>query len=339
MPTPTLPRRAPAKIGVFASLAIMALVSACSTASETAAEPTESTDTLTLSLNLYTRELPYFQQIVKGAQTAADQDGDVELDLTYGQVDPQMQYSQIESALSTSPDGILVVPMDAGALIPILQQASLASIPAVTVANDLVEDGQQYQTAHVGADYVEVGRLKAQFLADTLEGSGKIGYVHAIRGNSFTEGQFTGAKEIFAENPDLEVIDAGYAGSFSSDAGLRAAENILTAHPDLDAIFFDNDDLALGGITAIQQRGIDPEDIVVIGGDGTPDALAAIGAGTLDMTISLCGYVTGLRSTELMLAFLRDGQEPAERVLEIPTLQITADTLEDSLAQIDAGEC
>ncbi|GAB3259306.1 sugar ABC transporter substrate-binding protein [Kineosporia babensis] len=328
-----------ARLPLAAATAAVLLTSACSSASPATAEGGTSEGKVTVAMNLYSRELPYFQQIVKGAQAAGDADGNLDLKVTYGEVDPQMQYSQLESALSTSPDALMVVPMDAASVVPVLQQASTSGVPVVTVANDLTEAGQQVQTAHVGANYEEVGRVKAQYLAETLGSKAKVGYIHAIRGNSFTEEQFVGAKEVFAENPGLEIIDGGYAGAFSSDAGLTTAENLLTAHPDLDAIYFDNDDLALGGITAIQQRGIDSDDIVVIGGDGTPDAIAAVEAGTLDMTVSLCGYVTGVRSTELMLDFLRNGTKPAERVLEIPTLQIDSDSVTEAKEKITAGEC
>jgi ABC-type sugar transport system substrate-binding protein len=293
---------------------------------------------LQLEFNVYSRSLPYFQDMIRGIEDVAEEEG-VSVGVTYGETDPQLQYSQLENALSTAPDGLLVVPVDASALIPVIQQASTNGVPVVTLSNDLAAEGHEYQLAHTGAEYVEVGRQKAQYIVDQLGGQGTVGYIHGIRGLTFSEDQARGALEVFAENPGITLIDGPYAGEFSSDAGLTATENVLTGNPDIDALYYDNDDIALGGILAVQQRDIPLEDILIIGTDGGAPALEAIANEELDMTIHLCGYATGTLGAQLLIDFLRDGTEPDDRFVTIEALTITGENLEDAQTQIDAGDC
>jgi ABC-type sugar transport system substrate-binding protein len=295
-------------------------------------------DDLTIELNIYSRSLPYFQDVVSGAQRQAEEEG-ATLNVTYGETDPQLQYQQIENALTQAPDGVVVVPVDPVALIPVLQQATDNGISVVTAVNDIAEEAHEYPVAHVGKDYFEVGREKAQYLVDQLGGQGTVAMIHGIRGLLFTELQGQGAMEVFAENPGITVIDGPYTGEFSSDAGLGVAENVLTANPDVDALYFDNDDIALGGVLAAQQRGIPLEDILIIGTDGGEPARQAVNSGELDMTITLCGVSTGARAVEVLVAQLRDDTRPDGRVVDVTSQIITQDTYAEVEDLIASGEC
>ncbi|SFL39135.1 sugar ABC transporter substrate-binding protein [Geodermatophilus ruber] len=295
-------------------------------------------DPMTVEVNVYSRSLPYFQDFVAGAQERAEAEG-VTLNVTYGETDPQLQYDQVQNALTKSPDGVIVVPVDPAALVPVFQQASDGGLPVLTAVNDIEEDGWPYVVGHVGKEYFEVGREKAQYIVDALGGQGTVAMIHGIRGLLFSELQGQGAMEVFAENPGITVIDGPYTGEFSSDAGLAAAENVLTANPDVDALYFDNDDIALGGVLAAQQRGIAMEDIVIIGTDGGEPARQAVANGELDMTITLCGVATGKLAMDTLVAFVRDGQKPDERFVDVPSQLITTESYEDVEALIAAGDC
>ncbi|WP_123026700.1 sugar ABC transporter substrate-binding protein [Mycolicibacterium stellerae] len=294
---------------------------------------------LKLAMNVYSRTLPYFQDMIRGVQDVAHEDGHTKVDVTYGDTNPQLQYNQLENALSTSPNGLLIVPVNPSALIPVIQKAASNGVSVVTMANDIDEAGHSSQLAHVGQEYVELGRQKAQYIVDALGGRGTVGYVHGIRGLTFSERQAEGAKEVFTANPGITLIDGPYAGQFSSDAGLTATENVLTAHPDVNALYFDNDDIALGGILAVQQRGRPMDSIVIIGTDGGAPALEAVGAKTMDMTISLCGYATGRQGAQVLINYLRENKKPAERFVEVDSLTITSANLTDAQAKIKDGKC
>ncbi|NEK56989.1 sugar ABC transporter substrate-binding protein [Geodermatophilus sabuli] len=326
--------------GALTAAGLVLSLAACSGGSDEAAAAGGGggDDDLTVEMNLYSRSLPYFQDFVAGAQERADAEG-VTLNVTYGETDPQLQYDQVQNALTQSPDGVIVVPVDPAALIPVFQQASDGGIPVLTAINDIEEDGWASVVGHVGKEYTEVGREKAQYLVDTLGGQGTVAIIHGIRGLLFSELQAEGAREVFAENPGITVIEGPYTGEFSSDAGLAAAENVLTANPDVDALYFDNDDIALGGVLAAQQRGIAMEDIVIIGTDGGEPARQAVAAGELDMTITLCGFLNGKQAMDTLVTFIRDGEEPSGRTVDVTSQMVTPDTYEDVEALIASGDC
>jgi ABC-type sugar transport system substrate-binding protein len=293
---------------------------------------------LSIELNLYSRSLPYFQDVVAGAQKQAKEEG-VTLHVTYGETDPQLQYQQIENALTQAPDGVIVVPVDPAALLPVIQQAADNGISVETAVNNIAEEGRQNTIAHVGKDYLEVGREKAQYVVDQLGGQGTVAMIHGIRGLLFTELQGKGAMEVFAKNPGITVIDGPYTGEFSSDAGLAAAENVLTANPDVDALYFDNDDIALGGVLAAQQRGVSLDNLLIIGTDGGAPARQAVNAGELDMTITLCGVLTGARAVEVLVAELRDGTRPDGHDIDVTSQMITKDNYSEVEDLIASGKC
>jgi ABC-type sugar transport system substrate-binding protein len=329
------PRRA---VTATVATGLLLSMAACSGDSGGSAAAAGADKPLTLELNVYSRALPYYQDLVAGAEKTAKKLG-VTLDVTYGETDPQLQYDQVENAVTSAPDGLIVAPIDQVALIPVIQMASENGVPVVTVGDNLAEEGRSFQLTFVGTEYEAVGKQKAEFIVDALGGQGKVAVIHGIRGLHFTEGQWAdGALPVFEANPGITLIDGGYTGQFTTDAGLAATENLLTANPDLDAIYFDNDDLALGGVLALQQRGISLQDIVAIGTDGGAPARQAVAAGELDMTISICGYVTGVRAVEVLTAYLRDGDSPPAHV-QTDTLTVTPDTAAEAEKVVERGEC
>jgi ABC-type sugar transport system substrate-binding protein len=323
---------------VAAGVAVISLtLSACTSASDDEGEPTDG-GRKAIAVNLYSRALPYFQEIAAGVEAAAEENG-WEVEVTWGQTDPQLQFNQIQNAAQSQPSGMIVAPVDQEALIPAFETADSAGVTMVTVADDVAESGHDSELAFVGVEYVELGRQKAQWIVDQLGGEGTVAVVHGIRGLHFTEAQWEGAQEVFDANPGITVIDGPYAGEFSSDAGLAATENVLTANPDVDAIYFDNDDLALGGVLAAKGRGIDMDDIILIGTDGGEPARKAVAAGELDYTISLCGYATGEIATNVIIDYVESGETPDDHIVPIPVLEFTPETVEENNAKVEAKEC
>ena len=144
---------------------------------------------------------------------------------------------------------------------------------------------------------------------------------------------------VFDQYPDIELVDVGYAGGFSTDLGLEKAENVLTQSPDLSAIYFDNDDLALGGILAAKARSIAMEDIFIVGTDGGLPAREAARAGELDYSISLCGYATGVLATGVIVAKAESGSDPSGPTVPVAVFEFTPETVDALEAAIADKSC
>lgn len=291
----------------------------------------------TIAFNLAGRQIPYYRDLAAGMKAEATSQG-WELKETFGDQRVPTQLQQIENLITTRPDGLVIGPIDQEAAISAYQMAFEQQIPIATVSDNIGESGVQFQLAYVGHVYEVLGKAKAQWIVDELGGEGKVGIIHAIRGGNFTEEQDKGAKAVFAENPGIEVVDGPYVGDFTADVGLRGTENLLAREPDLDALFFDNDDIALGGIEAVQARDIPPDEIIIAGTDGGPPALEAVKKGDLDVTFSLCGYAQGAQAVRTLIDYIRDGKKPPANV-ETPQVVFTTDNIDEKLASLTREEC
>jgi ABC-type sugar transport system substrate-binding protein len=288
----------------------------------------------TIAVNMYTADNPYFQEMLDGIEATAEEFG-WEVQATFGNADPTEQVNQIQNAIATQPDALIVVPIDEEASVPPIRQAADAGIPVFTMGDNLGEEGQEVQVAYVGADYEEVGVLKAEFIAEELgDEGGTVGIIHGIRGLNFTEAGADGAESVFNEIPAIELIDGPYTGAFASDVGLEATENMLTRNPDFDAFYFDNDSIAIGGIQAIEERNIPHDEIITTGTDGTPAALEAVEKGTLDYTIHLCGVGQGVNAMNVIRDYLEEDTEP-EKIVATEMYEITPANFEEQLPVLE----
>lgn len=264
-----------------------------------------------VAVSMYARDNPFFAQVVSGIQYEAKKKG-VDVAVSWAENDPAQEVTNIQNLITRQPDGLIISPIDAHALIPPVQQAKQAGIPVVIVTDDIAQEGQQYQLTSMSSDYTNTGKIKAQFIADKLNGQGKVAVLHLIRGLAFTESQWAGAKQVFAKYPGIKIVAEKYAGGAASNLGLDAAENFLTANPDLDAIYVDNDPLAAGVIQGVKQRHVDHK-VIIVGADGTPDAIKAVRDGDLDLTIDFCGFDEGRRALNALYDYKVNGKVDTEK--------------------------
>lgn len=251
----------------------------------------------TIYNNQYTQEVQYFRDKADGMNARAAELG-ATVENEYGDVTPEKQIEQVENAITRQPTAMAVVPMDGKSLEPVMRLAQEQGIPSFVVGARI--DNLDIVEAFVGAPNVQDGEEKAEFVVEQLQGKGTVGIVRGINGQSFAMEQGEGYDNVLSKEPGIKVVDGGFAGGYASDLGLERTENLLTRAPELDAIIYDADDLALGGLQAIQQAGIPFEDIVIVSTDGAPTALDAVEKGEIDYTLSLCGYAQGIQIVDLM---------------------------------------
>lgn len=290
----------------------------------------------TIAVNQYSREIPYFQEMLKGMQERAKEYGWT-IETTFANNDPEQQVDQITNAITKRPDALIVIPIDEQAIVPPIRQAKEAGIPAITMGDNIAEEARDAQTAFIGVDYENLGKEKAELVVKQLGGKGSVGWIHGIRGINFSEAQIRGSKPVWEANSGITLVDGPWTGAFSSDKGLTATENLLSRDSNLDAIIFDNDDIALGGIKALQGRNIKPDDIFTVGTDGGPAALEAVRNGDLDATFSLCGFKQGKLAMET-LKELFDGTQPPPEIITKTEL-FTPDNIDEEIKKVEAGEC
>ncbi len=235
---------------------------------------------------------PYYARMGDGAKRAAEELG---INLTWlsaqfnGDIDGQIGI--VENEIIKNPDAIVLVPMNATALIPKILEANNAGIPVIT-ADTRAEEGLAKIETFVGLDEKQSFMGMAEYVVEQLGGEGKVAILEGFRGSSTAELRLEGMMEVFGAAEGIEVV-ASIAADWDQEKGLKASEDILQANPDVDAIIGSNDLMALGAVQAVKSAG-KLDQILIVGDDAIPSALAALRSGELDATIDgntdLVGY-------------------------------------------------
>jgi len=291
-----------------------------------AAADTEPKD---IYLNTYAQGIPYFDDWQAGATFQAEELG-WSVEAEQGNTTPEQQVQQIENALATQPDAIMLTPIDEESLVPVLRTAQDQGVAVITIGAK-TSDPESTITSFVARDNFDLGVTKADYINEQLGGEGKVGIIHGIRGLTFTEEQADAYEQTLADG--IEVVDGPYTGGFSADLGLDATANLITANPDLDAIIFDNDDLAAGGVEALKNAGVNLDDIIVVGTDGGEAALDAVEAGEIDMTVNLCGFREGASGVDALNTFYTEGSVDERIVSDVEVF--TTENAADLRAELD----
>lgn len=235
-------------------------------------------DEMIVGLSVSTLNNPFFVSLEEGVVGAAEAEG-TDVRTVDAQDDTAKQLNDINDLIQQGVDVLLINPVDSAAIEPAIESANAAGIPVITL--DRSSEGGEVVTL-VASDNVEGGEIAAQRIID-LVGEGAVTVqLEGVPGASATRERGEGFMNVAEEG--LDVVDSQTA-NFNRSEGLTVMENMLQSNSDISAIFAQNDEMALGALEAIEAAGL-AEDIIVVGFDGTEDALAAIEEGRMDATVA-----------------------------------------------------
>ncbi|MBE2998904.1 substrate-binding domain-containing protein [Nocardiopsis sp. HNM0947] len=281
--------------------------------------PDSSSEGPRVGMSVSTLNNPFFLQMRDGAEEEAA-DAGVDLVVTDAQDDPSQQADQIENFVSTGVDTMVLNPVDSDAVGPPVRGANNADIPVIA-ADRGVNDAET--EALVTSDNVEGGRLAAQVLAEEIGEEGRIAVLQGTPGASASRERGEGFSEGIAEYGDIEVV-AEQPADFDRTRGLDVMTNMLQANGDIDAVFAENDEMALGASAALSDAG---EEAVVVGFDGTPEGFEAVEQGTLFATIAQQPAELGRVAVRNAIDAARG--ESVEEDVRVPVEIVTEDNVDD----------
>ncbi|MEV4259446.1 substrate-binding domain-containing protein, partial [Spirillospora sp. NPDC049652] len=234
---------------------------------------------LKIGLSVSTLNNPFFVQFRDGAQEEARKQG-VTLAVQDAQNDASQQVNQVQNYSSQGMKAIVVNPVDSDAAAPAVQAANRAGIPVV--AADRTVNGAKL-AQFVASDNIAGGKDAAKTLAGALGGKGKIVIIQGQPGTSASRERGQGFEEGIKQYPGIQVV-AKQPADFDRTKGLDVMTNLLQSHPDVNGVFAENDEMALGAIKALGSKA--GSQVKVVGFDGTPDGVKAVKAGTLFATVA-----------------------------------------------------
>jgi ribose transport system substrate-binding protein len=229
-----------------------------------------------IGVSLLTRTHPFYQDLEAGLSEAAAERG-YELLVQAGEFDVARQKDQLDNFIVRKVNAIIVCPCDSKSIGTSVEKANQAGIPVFTADIAVLAEGAKV-VCHVASDNLAGGKLAAKAVSDALGGRGTIAIIDHPEVESVIQ-RVRGFEEGVAANPNLHIV-AKLTGHGVKDAAFRTAEDILQAHPDLDAIFGINDDSALGALAAVEKAGRQGR-VRIVGFDAVPEARKAIGEGKI----------------------------------------------------------
>jgi inositol transport system substrate-binding protein len=270
----------------------------------------------------------FLQTVADGMEAKAEELGNVELNIVAAEEKTDKQLAQVENFISEGVDAIIVIPVDTDATGPMTDKVTAAGIPLVYVNRrpaDLPTDGS---IPYVGSDSLYAGTVEMQELAKLANGEGNVVILIGDPANEAARFRTQGCKDVVAQNPGMQVTKE-QAGNWYREEGLSIMENWLQSGEDIDVVCANNDEMALGAIQALKNAG-KLEDVLVGGVDATKDALAAMEAGELEVTVfqDAAGQGGGGVDAAVKLA---QGQtvETEEGVVDIPYVLVTPANMAD----------
>src|SRR5246500_4846588 len=205
---------------------------------------------------------------------------DVDLVITDGQNQATKQVSDVESLMARGIKVLIISPLQAQALTPIVKQAMEANIPVVTLDREV----NTKVTCRIGAENKPIGESAGKLIVAKLSGKGNIIEIQGTAGASATIDRHNGFRDSLKEAPDIKVVADQYC-DYLREPAVKFVEDMLQRFGpgQIQAIYAHNDEMALGAVKAVADAGRTKE-IIIVGIEGENSAFEAIKDGKLAAT-------------------------------------------------------
>jgi ribose transport system substrate-binding protein len=261
-------------------------------------------------------------------ERAAELEG-VELQVEDAQNDPSRQLNQIQNFVAAGMDAIIVATVDADATPAMTLMVTEAGIPIVYANHPPADLETLSETvAFVGANEIDSGTMETREVCRLLGGEGRVLVMMGSLNNHSALIRIQDVHDVIAtpECQSMEVIEQQTANWDRLEA-VNLMTNWLSSGMEFDAVIANNDEMAIGAIQAMKSVGLEMDDIVVAGIDATPDGLAAMEAGDLDITVFQNAAAQGAASVDAAVSLARG--EPTEQMIWVPFELVTPENMQD----------
>jgi ribose transport system substrate-binding protein len=265
----------------------------------------------------------FFNQMNEGAQKAADAAG-AELVIFNANNDPAAQNNAIETYVNEKVNGIIVVAIDTNGVMPAVEAADKAGIPVVAV-DAILPDGPQ--KAQIGVDNDAAGRLIGEhflkYMDADMGGKATLGIVGALN-STIQNIRQKGFEEVVKANSNVTM--AGVAdGRNVQENALAASENLITANPNLTALYATGEPALLGVVAAVESQG-KQDQVKVVGWDLTAQAIKGIDAGYVVGVIQQDPAGMGAAAVDSLIKVINGGT--VEKNIAVPVTIVTKENVE-----------
>ena len=264
----------------------------------------------------------YWVSAHAGAMKAAQEEN---VDIIWNGPATESDYSGqlqiVENMINQHVDALTLAPIDRKALANAVDRAESAGIPVIIW--DSPVDSQNF-VAQIATDNYAAGQLGADRMGAILHGKGKIVEVACQPGSASTMAREQGFEDkIKQAYPDIHIADKRY-GMADVATSMTVAENMLTAFPDLDAMFASNESSTVGAARALISS---KSKVKLVGFDSSPTLIEGLKTGVIDSLVTQNPFDMGYKTVKAAVSKLNGGT--VERIQSLPAVVVTKDNLED----------
>ncbi|WP_258358626.1 sugar ABC transporter substrate-binding protein [Moorella sulfitireducens] len=223
------------------------------------------------------------------------------------------QVAILENFIQRKVDAIVVSPIDVEPIKPVIKKANDAKIPVIVV--NLLEPIEGIEVAsYIGFDNEQAARVSAYAVLDYLGGPGVLGegekvtvspetyldeawwkdlyskvdtnsikgnvaIIEGVAGDFFSNARTKGFRDVISKFPGVKILTV-LPADWNREKAVKAAENILQNYKDVDVIWAECAEMALGAKNAVQAANRQDQ-VAVFSNDGTPESVDEIRKGTI----------------------------------------------------------
>jgi ribose transport system substrate-binding protein len=251
----------------------------------------------------------FWLSVEKGARAAGEQ---LNVELVWSGAAAETDYARqieiMESMINRGVDAIAVAAAERKALNQSLERAAAAKIP-VTVFDSGV-DSENYLT-FVATNNYEAGKMAARTLAELIGGAGKVAMVMHAPGSASTMDRERGFTDALKEFPKMALAASQFGMSDRAKA-LAAAENMLTANPDLNGMFGSSEPSSVGISQALKARGLAGR-VKCVAFDSSDGLMQDVRDGVVQALVVQDPFKIGFEAVKTLVDHL-NGKTPPKRI-------------------------
>jgi galactofuranose transport system substrate-binding protein len=191
------------------------------------------------------------------------------------------QIADVEQMIDSGVQLLVIAPLNSDGWDPVFQKAAAKKVPIVTIDRKINAKHCTDYLTFIGSDFYEQGKRAAQKMAKALDNKGTVAILLGAPGNNVTTQRTAGFKDEIAKVAPNIKIDFEQTGNFSREEGQKVAENLIQSKPGINGIYAENDEMALGAVTALKGAGKKAGDVKIVSIDGTRGAVQGIVDGWL----------------------------------------------------------
>ena len=270
----------------------------------------------------------FWQTVHAGAAAAGKELGvDIRWNGPASEIDFSRQINIVEDYINQRVDGIALAPSHGESMVPVVERAMQEHIPVVIFDSGIKTD--KY-LSYVSTDNFHAGVMAAERMGELLPQGGRIVVLATLPGTVSTTERENGFRETVEKKfPKVKIVGMQY-GMSDRAKSMAVAEDMMTANPNLAAMFCSNESGTIGAVQAAKSKGLAGK-LKIVGFDSSPTLLEDVAAGNIDSLVVQNPFRMGYLAVESIVNHLH-GKDPEKRVDTGATL-VTASNLKQPAIQ------